>query len=232
MPNSTLFAAATEDTQCWEIVMGYVAEDTRDVTVPSSVCGTFDGLPAELRYRIYGELTVKDCVNFAATSRQHRFVATTYLHFQLTVLASDYHLDFARLRFVLLASGSLMSGYPIQSVILGPTLSTDTLDFYTTKEWTEDLLEYLQLDGGYTANTTPILGPIYCVWFLRRGGRLMHNGGQLPSDPQALERQRLVEAAVVAGSLWINSGAAADWGQFKAVIMPEGNIMNIFLVKS
>ncbi|KAJ7741057.1 hypothetical protein B0H16DRAFT_1728696 [Mycena metata] len=172
-PNSTLLAAAAEDEKCWKIIGNYARANYTAAPEPSSDCGLFNGLPAELRYRIMGNLGVRARVLFAATTRQHRFMDASFLIFQLKSLVTHYYLDFALVRFILIASGSLMSGYPIQSIILGPRISGDCLDFFTTAEWTEDLMEYLQRTGDYTADAFPILGTVYHTWTLRRSGRVI-----------------------------------------------------------
>jgi hypothetical protein len=93
-----------------------------------------------------------------------------YLQFLLATLLADYHLNFKEVRFVLVATESLMGGYAMQQIINGPDVESDCLDFYTAKEWTWDVINYLALSGQYTVNQSPYRGPLYDIWMLRTPG--------------------------------------------------------------
>ncbi|KAJ7927869.1 hypothetical protein B0H13DRAFT_2312042 [Mycena leptocephala] len=167
--NPTLFAVAMEDYECLEKVMGYARKRMPDIMSFASV-GHFAVLPPELSYKIIGAMDVKTRIVFSSTCREHQFMCAGYLQFLLATLLADYHLNFKEVRFVLVATESLMGSYAMQQIINGPDVESDCLDFYTAKEWTWDVINYLALSGQYTVNQSPYRGPLYDIWTLHTPG--------------------------------------------------------------
>ncbi|KAJ7148575.1 hypothetical protein C8R46DRAFT_1231019 [Mycena filopes] len=173
--NAWLLAAATEDSECWAKVVLYVKSVGSPVSVPTSESSrsVLRRVPLEIRHHILDQMDIRTRVRFAATSRQHRAMVSGQLHFHLTALMAQYNLSFLLVRFVLIATGSLLGGYPVQTLIYGTLVRTDAVSFFTTPEWTEDILAFLEQTSDYVADQHPHQGVFYDIWTLRAGSRTL-----------------------------------------------------------
>ncbi|KAJ7720613.1 hypothetical protein B0H16DRAFT_1792599 [Mycena metata] len=167
--NATLFAAAVESDNCRQKIMEFVR--SRPESIALSDIGRFDMLPLELAYRLLREMDMGSRGKFGATCKEHRDISGSTRRFEVAVVTAKYHLDFKEVRFMLTATGTLMSGYALQQVIQGPGLKSDCLDFFTGADWTWDVMTFLALRGEYTVDPEFIPGELYTSYILRSRGR-------------------------------------------------------------
>ncbi|KAJ7607072.1 hypothetical protein DFH06DRAFT_1149546 [Mycena polygramma] len=135
---------------------------------PASDAGYFGIVPVELIFTILSLVTMPDRVRLGATCQRLSSLCATFAQAELEVLLSEYYLDFKLLRFLIIATKSLMTGYALQSLFGGPVLQSDTIDFYTTPETTGDVVAFMMLASDYTPARSDIEGPWNVAWVLRR----------------------------------------------------------------
>ncbi|KAJ7046263.1 hypothetical protein C8F04DRAFT_1248514 [Mycena alexandri] len=170
--NDVLFLAAVEDPECWERVMTWVGSCSY-APADLSRAGVLETLPAELVYRIIGHMGLRSRVVFARTSKCIKYLCTSLAHCELGVICANYDLDFARVRFMLVATQTCMAGFALQSVFAGPVLNEDSLDFFAGPGWAQYVIRFLLRLNNYTADPTPMVNGGYMSTSLRSPTRLI-----------------------------------------------------------
>ncbi|KAJ7731966.1 hypothetical protein B0H16DRAFT_1468763 [Mycena metata] len=165
--NSALFALAVENPTCREFIMRFA----RESPVVHSNTGHFTPLPTEIVYHTIGYMDMKTRLKFLATCKEHQSLITALLYYDLRVLISHYHLDFREVRFMLVATATLMSGYALQHLFGRPWFKSDCLDFFALPAWKADIIRFLTQNGRYNTPVTCIPGEHYTTWVLRTRGR-------------------------------------------------------------
>ncbi|KAJ6460680.1 hypothetical protein C8R47DRAFT_1226185 [Mycena vitilis] len=138
---------------------------------PESQTGFFSTLPAELKFKIIGHTDLRARVYFALTCKAISFFCDSYLHHDLLCAVAAYNLDLSDIRFMLVATGTLMTGYAIQRIFVGFAASEPFLDFFAARMWTPTVLTAVQSGGSYTADPVPVDSGMFVVWTLRSGAK-------------------------------------------------------------
>ncbi|KAJ7654699.1 hypothetical protein DFH06DRAFT_1133454 [Mycena polygramma] len=171
-----LFRTTFQGASCLEHVLRYVrAAFHRYVlarpdnpTDPTSPSGYFGFFPVKLVFTILSLVTMPERVRIGATCRHLSALCAAFMQCELETLLADYYLDFKLMRFLVIATKSLMTGYGLQSLFGGPILQSDTIDLYTTPQTTGDVLAFMMLTSDYTPTRADVDGPWNAVWVLRR----------------------------------------------------------------
>jgi hypothetical protein len=119
---------------------------------------------------VFSLITLPDRIRLASTCLTLKLMHSEYVQHQLTVVLASFGLDFCAVRLMLVATGSLMTGYAFQSILGGNILEQDTVDFYTTNRSTINVLMFLARSSGALSPTTAN-ATWYTAWTLKIRGR-------------------------------------------------------------
>ncbi|KAJ7177021.1 hypothetical protein C8R46DRAFT_1188667 [Mycena filopes] len=92
---------------------------------------------------------------------------------QLAIVVGAFGLDFKWVRFMLIATSSLMGGYPVYSILHSPLRQSDALVFYVSPRWVTLVLSFLKASGPLTLDTLPVKDRTGWTWTLRGNGRVI-----------------------------------------------------------
>ncbi|KAJ6450816.1 hypothetical protein C8R47DRAFT_1329826 [Mycena vitilis] len=127
---------AIADARCAKLILRWVDEyapEAHQLFPPESDIGLFSNLPSELLSVVINLLTIRARVRFAQTCRELHVYAAHLVEQDCRSLMTRFGPPFARIRFLLVASPTLVAGAAIPWLIF-PQSRPDirTLDFYTS----------------------------------------------------------------------------------------------------
>ncbi|KAJ7273856.1 hypothetical protein C8J57DRAFT_1505978 [Mycena rebaudengoi] len=146
-----IFVAATSGPVVFHHVDLYVKALSDAAMTGPSPGDLFGRLPMELACAILAtHLTFEERLPFGRTSSRNRFLMGLVIRERFAVLLAQYNLQFHTIQFLFVATGCLLSGSAIPSVMTDTRFEPHDLDFYTAHGTGLHVMQFLRLTGALT----------------------------------------------------------------------------------